>query len=180
MDSVIKVKNLTKHFSSRIKKPGLSGAIKAFFKSEYKHTTAVDNISFEIQQGEIVGLIGPNGAGKSTTIKMLTGILFPTKGTIRVLGLEPQEERIELAYQLGTIFGQRQQLTYHLPATDSFNLFAKIYDLKEEDYQERLQELVKIFELEPYLNVPVRKLSLGERMRCEFVAALLHNPKVLL
>ena len=179
MKEAIVVKDLTKTFSTKVKKPGFVGAFTSLFSSERKEPIAVDHISFSINQGELVGFIGPNGAGKSTTIKMLTGILFPTSGDITVLGRNPQNERVKLAYEIGTIFGQRQQLWLHLPPIDSFNLFAKIYEIPDASYKARLKELVTLFELTPYLNTPVRKLSLGERMRCEFVASLLHDPKVL-
>ena len=179
MDAVIHVERLTKQFTAKTKEPGILGALKSIIKPEYKTVTAVDAINIDIQEGELVGFIGPNGAGKSTTLKMLTGILWPTSGTLSVLGHNPQQERIAVAYKIGTIFGQRQQLLYHLPAIDSFNLFAKIYDVKEGDYKQRLNELVSLFELQDIIHTPVRKLSLGERMRCEFVAALLHRPKVL-
>lgn len=179
MAPVIELKNVTKVFQAKVMQKGFLSSFKNVFVPKYKDVKAVNNISFEINEGELVGFIGPNGAGKSTTIKMLTGILFPTSGKINVLGLVPQEERIKLAFHIGTIFGQRQQLLYHLPPLDSFHLFSKIYEINKSDYEARLNELVKLFELEPYLNTPVRKLSLGERMRCEFVASILHSPKVL-
>ncbi len=179
VDIVIRVEHLTKKFLSRVKKQGMWGSVRSLFMPEYQEVIAVDDISFQINEGELVGFIGPNGAGKSTTLKMLTGILFPSSGTISVLKHTPQKERMTLAYKIGTVFGQRQQLLYHLPPIDSFNLFAKIYELKQQDYEQRLEELKQLFEIEPYLHTPVRKLSLGERMRCEFVAALLHKPQVL-
>ncbi len=178
MKPVIEVKNLRKSFASRVVPSGIGNRIKSFFHPEIKTITAVNSISFDIHEGELVGFIGPNGAGKSTTLKMLCGILWPTSGYIRVLGHNPQEERVRLSYNIGTVFGQRQQLWLHLPALDSFELFAKIYDLPDETYKKRLAELVRLFEVEPYLTTPVRKLSLGERMRCEFVASLLHMPKI--
>jgi len=176
---VIIVKNLSKRFETKTKEKGFLGTIKSLYAPKYKEVVAVNNISFSLKEGELVGFIGPNGAGKSTTIKMMTGILFPTTGIISVLGFNPQEERIKLAYKIGTIFGQKQQLWYHLPPIDSFELFAAIYEIDKEEYKKRLDELVKLFEITPYLNTPVKKLSLGERMRCEFVASLLHKPKVL-
>lgn len=179
MNQAIIVENLTKRFKTKVKEPGVLGSLKSALRPKYKDVTAVDNVSFRINEGELVGFIGPNGAGKSTTLKMLTGILFPSDGMISVLGHSPQHERVELAFKIGTIFGQRQQLLFHLPAIDSFDLFSKIYELNESDYRARLNELVGLFEIGPYLNTPVRKLSLGERMRCELVAALLHRPKVL-
>jgi len=127
----------------------------------------------------LLAFIGPNGAGKSTTIKMLTGILFPTSGSAKVLGLIPWEKRKELSFKIGSVFGQKPQLWYHLPAIDTFNLFSKIYELDKEEYEERLNYLVKVFEIKDILNTPVRKLSLGQRMRCEVVASLLHKPKII-
>lgn len=177
--SIIEVNQVSKRFRTLVKEPGLKGSLKSMFSPEYKEVSAVEDVSFQLKEGEVVGFIGPNGAGKSTTIKMLTGILFPTSGSLKVLGLNPQEERIKLAYKIGVIFGQRQQLWHHLPPIDTFNLFSKIYELEEEAYQKRLNELILLFQIRPYLYTPVRKLSLGERMRCEFVASLLHRPKVL-
>ncbi|HLC85441.1 MAG TPA: ATP-binding cassette domain-containing protein [Candidatus Nanoarchaeia archaeon] len=179
MEPVICVKGLNKTFRSKAKAPGLAGALKGIFSFKTNEVLAVKDVSFSIAEGELVGFIGPNGAGKSTTIKMLTGILHPSSGEISVLGFHPQNERVKLAYKIGTIFGQRQQLWYHLPAIDSFNLFSKIYELDQTEYKQRLDELVGLFEIGPYLHTPVRKLSLGQRMRCEFVASLLHKPKVL-
>lgn len=176
---VIEVSGLTKTFIGKVKEPGLAGALKSIFFSKKTIVKAVKDVSFCIDKGELVGFIGPNGAGKSTTIKMLTGILFPTSGEVSVLGHRPQQDRVKLAFRIGTIFGQRQQLWYHLPAIDSFNLFAKIYELDDAVYQCRLKELINIFDLKKIVNQPVRKLSLGQRMRCEFVASLLHNPEVL-
>ncbi len=179
MENAIIVKGVSKEFKTKVKNPGLKGAFKSMLRPVYKTVKAVDNLSFEIKKGEIVGFIGPNGAGKSTTIKMLSGILFPTSGRMSVLGFNPQEDRVKLAYKIGTIFGQRQQLSYHLPAIDSFDLFSKIYDLDQKEYEKRRDSLVKLFEIQDLMKTPVRKLSLGERMRCEFVASLLHKPEVL-
>lgn len=179
MEKVIEVREVTKEFLTKVKKPGFNEALKSLLRPTYRAVTAVNNISFSIQRGEIVGFIGPNGAGKSTTIKMLSGILFPTHGSLSVLGLNPQKERIKVAYRIGTIFGQRQQLSFHLPPKDSFDLFAKIYDLDDKEYCRRRDMLIRLFEIEKLMDVPVRKLSLGERMRCEFVASLLHKPEVL-
>lgn len=179
MQTAITVSKLRKDFTVREKQAGFLGSLKAILHPKIKTVTAVDDISFKIKEGELVGFIGPNGAGKSTTIKMLSGILYPTKGNIRVLNLNPQKERIPLAFKIGTIFGQRQQLWHHLPPIDSFELFSKIYELDYDAYKERLGALVDLFEIKPYLHTPVRKLSLGERMRCEFVASLLHRPNIL-
>ncbi len=179
MKEVIVVKNLRKIFKTKLKEPGLKGTLKSFFKPHYKEISAVNNITFTVKEGELIAFIGPNGAGKSTTLKILSGILFPDSGIIRVLGINPTEERKKLAYKIGTVFGQKPQLWFHLPPIDSFQLFAKIYDLEQREYEKRLADLVKRFELEEIMHQPVRKLSLGQRMRCEFALALLHNPKVL-
>ena len=178
-ESIIEVEKLNKEFTSIKKYPGMRGIVKNFFMPQKHKVSAVKDVSFSVKKGELVGFIGPNGAGKSTTLKILTGIMYPTSGKVRVLGLEPQKDRGKLAYQLGTIFGQRQQLWYHLPPIDSYELFSAIYDIPKKDYEERLNRLVKLFGIEPYLHTPVKKLSLGERMRCEFVASLLHKPRVL-
>jgi len=146
----------------------------------YREVNAVRDLSFEMSEGEILGFIGPNGAGKSTTIKILTGILYPTSGQARVLGLVPWQERRALAYRVGTVFGQRPQLWYHLPAIDTFHLFGKIYELPDAQVRRRIDELAEAFEIGDLLETPVRKLSLGQRMRCEVAASLLHRPKLLL
>lgn len=176
---VISINKLAKTFEVKKKEPGLKGSVKSIFSPNYSKVKAVDDISFNIREGELVALIGPNGAGKSTTLKILTGILYPSSGNAEILGLVPWENRKKLAYKIGTIFGQKSQLWYHLPPIDTFNLFAKIYDLKEEEYRERLNYLVKVLEVKEFLNTPVRKLSLGQRIRAELVAALLHRPKIL-
>jgi ABC-2 type transport system ATP-binding protein len=178
--TAISIKNLKKTFSAKTKEPGIKGSIKSLFCTKYKHTHAIDGIDLHIAKGELVGFIGPNGAGKSTTIKILTGILFPDdKSEVEVLGITPWKERKKLAHKIGTVFGQRSQLWMHLPAQDSFDLIAAIYDIEEKEYKARLIQLTKTFEIEDLINVPVRKLSLGQRMRCELVAALLHNPEIL-
>lgn len=140
---------------------------------------ALSPLSFEVQQGEAIAFIGPNGAGKSTTIKMLTGILYPTAGHAQVLGLVPWQQRVALARQIGTVFGQKSQLWYHLPADDSFSLMAHIYDMKRGDFLARKRALIAAFDLSGLLSIPVRKLSLGERMRAEIALALLHRPQIL-
>lgn len=140
---------------------------------------AIKDLSFEIASGERVAFIGRNGAGKSTTIKMLTGILNPTSGDVEILGLIPWKERHALGYKIGTVFGQRTQLWYHLPPSDTFDLLSKIYEIEPQLYKNRLQELVSLFNVKHLLNKPVRQLSLGERMRCEILASLLHQPKIL-
>ncbi len=179
MNDVIKVNNLSKNFVVRKNYPGIIGAFKGLFCSQKQDVSAINEISFSIKRGERVAFIGPNGAGKSTTIKILTGILHPTSGMIEVLGLTPWKDRHILGYQIGTVFGQRTQLWYHLPASDTFDLLSKIYEMDRETYQRQLKSLTEAFEIAPLLHKPVRQLSLGERMRCEIVASLLHNPQIL-
>jgi ABC-2 type transport system ATP-binding protein len=176
----ITVKNLTKTFQSKRKAAGFSGSLRALWKPEYRTVEAVRGLSFEMEPGELLGFIGPNGAGKSTTIKILTGILHPSGGEARVLGFTPWKERQKLAYQIGTVFGQRPQLWYHLPAMDTFLLFGKIYELDDREIRKRISMLAEAFEIQDLLETPVRKLSLGQRMRCEVAAALLHKPRLLL
>ena len=175
----IDVNQLRKTFVSREKQQGLQGSLRSLFRPVYREVEAVVGISFAVEQGERVAFIGPNGAGKSTTIKMLVGILHPTSGEARVLGKVPWRERERLAYEIGAVFGQKSQLWYHLPPQDSFDLLARIYELPAADYRRRLAQLVELFEIGDYLAAPVRKLSLGERMRCEIAASLLHKPHIL-
>jgi ABC-2 type transport system ATP-binding protein len=177
--TVIQVRQLTKSFVTAEKGAGLKGSLRALFRPVRHVTDAVKGISFAVEEGERVAFIGPNGAGKSTTIKMLVGILHPTSGEARVLGYVPWQERRRLAYEIGTVFGQKSQLWYHLPPADSFDLLARIYELDEVAYRSRLATLVELFEIGPHMQVPVRKLSLGERMRCEIAASLLHRPRIL-
>lgn len=174
----ITVQNLSKKFSFPVKNAS-SGWIKNLFSPEIKEIRAVDEISFSVKSGERVAFIGPNGAGKSTTIKMLTGILFPSSGRVNVLGLDPTENRKELAYKIGTVFGQRSQLLPNLPLTDSLEFFGVMYDLGNEQIKERIAELTKLFSLEDFIDQPVRKLSLGQRMRAEVAASLIHKPKII-
>jgi len=178
-ESKIVVGRLSKTFKIKTSQKGLKNKIVDFFKPKFKEIRAVNDISFSLKRGEIVGFIGPNGAGKSTTLKMLSGILFPDSGEIKVCNLSPQKNRKELAYKIGTIFGQKPQLWFHLPAIDTFDLFSRIYELDQKEYKKRLSYLVEKFEIGEIINQPVRKLSLGQRMRCEFVLALLHKPEVL-
>ena len=151
----------------------------SWFRRRREEVLAVDDISFAVEQGESVAFIGPNGAGKSTTIKMLTGILRPTAGSAHVLGLIPWEQRSALARHIGAVFGQRSQLWYHLPPADTFDLLAHVYELAPKDYRQRRDMLVERFNLAPFLTTQVRKLSLGQRMRAEIAASLLHRPKLL-
>lgn len=178
--SVIEVKDLSKVFKVKIKHKGFKEKIKHLFKGEYKEKKAVNNISFNIEEGEAVAFIGPNGAGKSTTIKMLTGILFPSMGEIKVLGFDPQKDRKKLTYEVGSVFGQKEQLWVHLTPYDNFKFFGAIYDIKKEELENRINELSELFQIKDFINQPVKSLSLGQRMKCEMVASLLHNPKVLL
>ena len=175
----IVVHDLQKSYRTRVKDEGLQASIRALFNPTYRDISAVDGVSFEVARGEIVAFIGPNGAGKSTTIKMLTGILHPTSGTMQVLGLNPTMERVKLAKRIGSVFGQRSQLWLHLPPLDSFALLARIYEIEEKPYRQRLGELSELFDLSDLLKVPVRKLSLGQRIRCELAASLLHRPEVI-
>lgn len=176
----IAVQHLTKTFTTKRKTAGIMGSLRALGRPEYQTVEAVQEISFQMEDGELVGFIGPNGAGKSTTIKILTGILHPSGGMAHVLGHVPWMERRQLAYKIGTVFGQRPQLWYHLPAIDTFHLFGKIYEQDDQTTRARIRFLAEAFEIEHLLETPVRKLSLGQRMRCEVAASLLHRPKLLL
>lgn len=176
---MIKVDNLTKEFKMNKKYPGFSGAIKSFFSKEYTVKRAVDNMSFQINDGEIVGYIGSNGAGKSTTIKMMTGILTPTSGQIEVNGIIPYEERTKNAMNIGVVFGQRTQLWWDLPLSESFSLLRDIYGVTEEEYTERMKFFNDVLGIEEFILSPVRTLSLGQRMRADIAASLIHNPKIL-
>ncbi|HQV95449.1 MAG TPA: ATP-binding cassette domain-containing protein, partial [Anaerolineales bacterium] len=176
----IEVNHLQKTFQTKRKAAGMRGSLRSLFKPEYSLVEAVRGLSFQMEAGELLGFIGPNGAGKSTTIKILTGILHPTSGDAKVLGFVPWKERQKLAYHIGTVFGQRPQLWYHLPAIDTFMLFGKIYELDDNETKKRIAFLSEAFEIQDLLETPVRKLSLGQRMRCEVAASLLHRPKLLL
>jgi ABC-2 type transport system ATP-binding protein len=173
------IEDLTKIFQIKVKPKKNKSFLGSLFAIEKKEVKAVDNISFTVNKGETLAFIGPNGAGKSTTIKILTGILFPTSGNAKVAGFVPWKERQKLAFKIGTVFGQKSQLSFHLPASDSFKLFARIYELDDKEYKERLNELIKIFEIQEFLDQPLKKLSLGQRMRCEIIASLLHNPEII-
>lgn len=175
----IDVNNLRKEFKVQKSREGLKGAVRDLFRREYQHVAAVKDISFQIPQGEICGYIGENGAGKSTTIKMLTGILVPTSGDIRVGGYVPYKEREKFVRNIGVVFGQRSQLWWDIGVIESFQLLKKVYRVPEREYKERLDELVDRLQLGELLNRPVRKLSLGQRMRCELAASLIHNPEIL-
>lgn len=176
---MIEVKNLTKEFKINKKYPGFKGAIKSFFSSEYTIKKAVDDISFTINDGEIVGYIGANGAGKSTTIKMMTGILTPTSGEVLVNGIIPYKDRKKNAYNIGVVFGQRTQLWWDLPLSESFTLLKEIYEVDDQSYNERMEFLSFVLDLNDFMLSPVRTLSLGQRMRADIAAALINNPKII-
>lgn len=176
---MIEVKNVSKEFVSPKKYPGLKGAIKGLFSNEKITKLAVDDISFSIKKGEIVGYIGSNGAGKSTTIKMMTGILTPTKGECLVDGINPSENRKQNAQNIGVVFGQRTQLWWDLPLSESYSILKEIYDIPDDIYHSQMEFLNDVLGLQDFFDRPVRTLSLGQRMRADLGAALLHNPKVL-
>jgi len=175
----VEARGLRKLFRTREKTAGLKASLSGLIAPRYRDVEAVAGIDLRIEPGELLAFIGPNGAGKSTTIKMLTGILYPTAGEAHVLGLVPWRQRQKLAFQIASVFGQRSQLWYHLPPADSLELLAHIYELPPTVYRERLRDLVDQFEIEHLLHIPVRKLSLGERMRCEIVGSLLHRPSIV-
>jgi len=177
--SIIQVKNLSKTYEYWKKQPGILNSVKSLFHREKLYTEAVKDISFEIQEGELVGFLGPNGAGKTTTLKILTGILHPTNGEAKVLNHIPWKREKEYQKQFALVMGQKQQLWWDLPAMESFILNKEIYEVDDKSFQKTLDELIELLEIKDILNVQVRKLSLGQRMKCELVAALLHSPKVL-
>lgn len=179
MTEAIMAEGLRKSFRVKQKERGFRASLSAFVKPEYKEVEAVKDISFQVKEGEVLAFIGPNGAGKSTTIKMLTGILYPDGGNMSVLGLSPTRDRRRLAYEIGTVFGQKEQLWTHLTPHDNFLFFGKVYDLTERETTERIREMAESFELDEFINTPVRNLSLGQRIRCEIVASLIHRPQIL-
>jgi ABC-2 type transport system ATP-binding protein len=178
-NGVIEVKNLKKHFKVAQKAEGFSGSVASLFKREYREVKAVDGISFEIQPGEMVAFLGPNGAGKTTTLKMLSGILYPTSGEVKVLGFTPQDRKSEFQKQISLVMGQKNQLWWDLPPTDTFLLNKDIYKIPADQYNSFLDELTELLEVKDILSTPVRKLSLGQRMKCELIASLLHKPTVI-
>lgn len=177
--SFIKVEALCKSFKVAKRNSGVKAALKSFFKREYKIVDAVEDVSFEIEKGEIVGYIGPNGAGKSTTIKMLSGILKPTAGNIIIDGLNPFKDRRKYVSKIGVVFGQRSQLAWDIPAEDTFDLLRDIYKINNNEYQKTKEELVNLLDIKDIIKQPVRSLSLGQRIRCEIAASLLHKPEIL-
>ena len=177
---VIKTNNLSKQFRVYEKPAGLIGSFKSLFNSKFKDIHAVENINLEIHEGEIVGFLGPNGAGKTTTLKMLSGLLFPTNGNATVLGYVPWERPVEFRKAFSLVMGQKSQLWWDLPASDSFELHKEIYKIDPVKFKKNVGELTEIFQVANLLNKPVRELSLGERMKLELIASLLHDPKLLL
>jgi ABC-2 type transport system ATP-binding protein len=177
--TVIQIEHLKKYFKVYKKKPGLWGSIESLWHREYEEVKAVDDVSFTIQQGEIVGFIGQNGAGKTTTLKMLSGLLYPTGGKVDVLGFNPWQRKPEFQKQFALVMGQKNQLWWDLPAMESFLLNKAIYEVPDKEFHKTLNKLMDLLDVRDIVNIQVRKLSLGQRMKCELIAALLHNPKVL-
>lgn len=179
MSNIIEIQNITKEFKVLNRREGLKGSLKDLFSRDYKVIRAVDNISMDIKQGEIVGYLGPNGAGKSTTIKMMTGILEPTSGKILVSGNIPYQNRSKNAQEIGVVFGQRSQLWWALPLVESFKILKDIYGVSDEDYNNMLNFYKSLVDIEPLLHKPVRQMSLGQRTLSDILAAFLHNPKIV-
>jgi len=176
---VISVEHLSMHYKIHKKKPGLTGAVTSFFSREYEIVKAVEDISFSINEGELVGFIGPNGAGKTTTLKCLSGLLYPTKGKISVLGFTPFDRKVEFLKKISFVIGQRNQLWWDLPAMDTFLLNKEVYDIPQQWFNEVVYDLAKRLDIIDLLHIPVRKLSLGQRMKMELIASLIHSPQVL-
>jgi ABC-2 type transport system ATP-binding protein len=177
--SLIRVKNLVKEYKTYDRREGISGAVLDLFSRDYKTLRAVDNVSFEIDRGEMVGYIGANGAGKSTTIKVLCGILYPSSGEVVVDGRVPFEDREAHVRNIGAVFGQRSQLWWDLAAGESLRLLSRIYGLTDKEYAARMDEFEHVLKLKEFLKTPARKLSLGQKMRCELAASLIHNPRIV-
>lgn len=178
-ENVIELKNVCKEFVTAKHYPGFKGAVKGLFTKEKVKKTAVDDISFKIKKGEIVGYIGSNGAGKSTTIKMMSGILVPTSGSCLVNGMEPYKDRKQNAKNIGVVFGQRTQLWWDLPLSETYTVLKEIYEVDNQDFEDRMEFFNQVLGLQEFIHSTVRTLSLGQRMRADLAAALLHNPKVL-
>ncbi len=178
-EKAIIIENLVKNYQTTEREKGLKGSIKSIISPEIKTVRALKKISFTLNKGELVGFIGPNGAGKTTTIKILSGLLYPSGGFVNVLGYDPWDRHPDFLKKISTVFGQKNQLWWDLPAQDTFELNKAIYELTDVEYKESLEELTRILEVEKLINRQVRKLSLGQRMRLELVAALLHRPRVL-
>lgn len=177
--SIITVENLVKSYTTYKRGSGFGETVKSFFKRERVDINAVNDVSFEIEKGCICGILGPNGAGKSTTIKMLCGALYPTSGKIDVMGYSPAKDRVRYVHKVGAVFGQKSQLIWDIPPIDSFAMNRAIYDIPKEDYEKRLKEMTELFDIGEVIHKPTRVLSLGERMKCEFVMAMLHQPEIV-
>ncbi|MFM2061756.1 MAG: hypothetical protein RLZZ507_1426 [Cyanobacteriota bacterium] len=177
--SIIIAENLSKSYPVAIKEPGIRGTITHFFRRTYRNINAVQDVSFSIEPGEVVGFLGPNGAGKTTTLKMLTGLIHPSSGKVKVAGQIPFRRQEAFLQKITLIMGQKQQLIWDLPAIDSLKINAAVYNISDQEFHRRVGELTEMLSLESKLNQPVRKLSLGERMKAELLAALLHRPQVL-
>lgn len=177
--NIIEVKNLEKSYTTYKRGSSFQEMIKSFFKREKVLIKAVDGISFEIEKGTICGILGPNGAGKSTTIKMLCGALYPTNGFINVMGYTPARDRVKYVKNIGAVFGQKSQLIWDIPPIDSFAMNKAIYDISDKDYQKRLETMTDLFQVQEVIHKPTRVLSLGERMKCEFIMAMLHEPEIV-
>lgn len=177
--NIISVKNLSKTFKKPIREEGLRGMIKGLFSRKHEEVRAVDDISFDIAEGEIVGYIGANGAGKSTTIKMMCGILHPTSGSVTVDGLDFAKNRQQINKRMGVVFGQKTQLWWDIPLIETFKILKSIYEVSDEEYEERFEYLCELLDMKPFLTQTVRSLSLGQRMRADFAAALIHSPKIV-
>lgn len=176
---MIKLENVSKTYKVFSREKGLRAAFKSLFKRKYKTIEALKGVSFEVEEGEIVGYIGPNGAGKSTTIKIMTGIISPTSGTCLINGLNPVKDRRKYVSQIGAVFGQRANLAWDVPVIDSYELLRDIYRIPNSEYEKNLQNLTEKLDLGDLLHLPIRQMSLGQRMRCEIAGALLHSPKIL-
>ncbi len=176
---IIQVQSLTKAYRVSLKSPGFANTLKHFFKRQYKSIQAVDSVSFDIQPGEFVGFLGPNGAGKTTTLKMLTGLIHPTSGSVQVAGFNPFDRRHDFLKSITMVMGQKQQLIWDLPVLDSLRINAAVYEIPDAVYQDRLQKLSKMLDITAELRQSVRKLSLGQRMKAELLAALIHQPQIL-
>lgn len=177
--TIIHVENLVKSYTTYKRGSGFAESVKSFFKRKKVEVHAVNDISFEIEKGSICGILGPNGAGKSTTIKMLCGALYPTSGRIDVMGYSPAKDRVKYVKRIGAVFGQKSQLIWDIPPIDSFAMNKAIYDINDADYEKRLKEMTELFDIGEVIHKPTRVLSLGERMKCEFVMAMLHQPEIV-
>jgi len=177
--ALIEAEDLSKTFRVYEQGEGITGYLKSFVSREYREIHAVEDLDLEIESGEMIGYIGPNGAGKSTTVKMLTGILEPSGGRIEVMGLDPHSSRKQNAMHIGVVFGQKTQLWWDLPVKESFRLLKEIYEVPDEEYEQRMEEFDAVLQLEEFMETPVRKLSLGQKMRCELAAAFLHHPPIV-